>query len=677
MKSASHGMSRSTADASRLGPLDVLVLSAGCALISGEGEVVARVLYSTVSSTNRLLMMTRHFVWLVPLVDLLLFLGLGAFLALGTRSWPRRVGWLSPRLIVAWAILPILVEVGRQVHVEAWLILAIGIGVWFGPVIERHAAGMRRVFAFVIPILLGMVLLQASWIFGGDRLKQWQEDGRPLPPADAPNVLLVVLDTVRADHLSLYGYGRPTSPNLQRVAALGIRFDQARTAAPWTLASHASMFTGRWPHEINIGWMRPLRGDVPTLAEFLGSIGYATAGFVGNTFYCSYDSGLSRGFTHYQDYVLDMLGAVRTVSLIDQALKRVGPLGRFLSIGDLRLRQITHADRKGAGDVNREFLEWLSRRREPRRPFFAFLNYADAHAPYVLPAGAEYRFGEVPETQADFLFLLDGWSRVDKRHISQRARALVRDSYDNCLAYVDECLGQLIGELQRRGILDKTFIIVAADHGEGLGEHELFDHGESLYRTEVRVPLLLVPPGGRGQFRAIVDDFVSLRDLPATIVDVVRPGTRSPFPGRPLTWSFSELSGKPSGPAADSMVLSELTSPNPTDPNQGRSPAYRGPLISLAEGDFVYVRNEGDGSEELFNERDDPYELSNRARAEAMLPVLRRFRDRLQLAKAHPPTVTNLSRPRGIALQKNGSPTQGHRILSSTLEVEPTRELSE
>ena len=89
-------------------------------------------------------------------------------------------------------------------------------------------------------------------------------------------------------------------------------------------------------------------------------------------------------------------------------------------------------------------------------------------------------------------------------------------------------------------------------------------------------------------------------------------------------------------------MLSELSSPNPLDPNQGRSPAHRGPLISLAEGDFVYIRNEGDGSEELFNERDDPRELDNRARSETMLPVLRRFRDQLGQVKAHSLTGTDL-----------------------------------
>ena len=133
-----------------------------------------------------------------------------------------------------------------------------------------------------------------------------------MPPANSPNVLLIVLDTVRADHLSLYGYERPTTPNLERLAKRGIRFDNARATAPWTLPSHASMFTGHWPHELGAKWMTPLRGNLPTLAEYLGAHGYATAGFVANVVYCSQETGLARGFTHYEDYVLEKLAPLRT-----------------------------------------------------------------------------------------------------------------------------------------------------------------------------------------------------------------------------------------------------------------------------------------------------------------------------------------------------------------------------
>ena len=165
--------------------------------------------------------------------------------------------------------------------------------------------------------MLGFVILLAGFVFVGDRLKQAREAGRPLPPANSPNVLLIVLDTVRADHLSLYGYERPTTPVLERLAKRGIRFDEARATAPWTLPSHASMFTGRWPHELGEKWMTPLRGNFPTLAEYLGDHGYATAGFVANVGYCSQETGLARGFTHYEDYVLEKLAPLRTAGLVE------------------------------------------------------------------------------------------------------------------------------------------------------------------------------------------------------------------------------------------------------------------------------------------------------------------------------------------------------------------------
>ena len=638
----------------RLGPLDVLVLSVWCGLAGGELEVAARVLYKNSSSTNQLYGMTRHFVWVVPLVDLSLFVGMGVFWVVAVKLWPRRAGWLSPRFVGALALLPALRVAGPQVYIIAWLIFALGIASWLAPVLERHAAGMRRRMLWSFPVLLGMVLVQAGVVVGQDRLAQWREEDHPLPPSDSPNLLLIVLDTVRADHLSLHGYERRTSPALERLAARGIRFDQARAAAPWTLASHATLFTGRWPHELDVRWMHPLQNrDVPTVAEYLGTLGYATAGFVGNTFYCSYDSGLNRSFAHYEDYVFETFDTVRSAVLVDMVLKGLNKIGSLLAPRfpmvtwlfpeELVPRKFAFGVRKQAEVVNREFLDWLSRRRQPHRPFFAFLNYVDAHAPYLLPLGVEGRFGPGPRTEADYL-LLDGWPRLDKLRITQAGRDLARDAYDNCLAYLDARLGELVADLQRRGVLDQTIVIVAADHGEGLGEHELFDHGQSLYRTEIRVPLVIVlPPRHRAQ--RVIGEPVSLRDLPATIADLVSPGTKSPFPGRSLAKFWRADAPASSASHTGDVVLSELPSPNPIDPNQGRSPAYRGPLISLAEGDFVYIRNEGDGGEELFNEREDTHELINRAGAAALFPVLQRFRDQLRHANAQAPTATNLGAP--------------------------------
>ena len=194
---------------------------------------------------------------------------------------------------------------GPEIYAWAWLIVAWGIAVRLVPVFERSAIRPRPV-AHLESSRPGRLRRGCGRIRLRDGVAQAVARERSsLASGGAPNVLLVVLDTVRADRLSLYGYPRPTSRTLEKLARQGIRFDEARATAPWTLASHASMFTGRWPSELDVRWLTPLRGRFPTVAEYLGSHGFATAGFAANTGYCSYDTGLDRGFTHFEDYDLN------------------------------------------------------------------------------------------------------------------------------------------------------------------------------------------------------------------------------------------------------------------------------------------------------------------------------------------------------------------------------------
>jgi arylsulfatase A-like enzyme len=625
----------------RLGPLTVLMLSVWCGLVAGLLEVASRVVCRAVDPTHELYMMSRHFVWLAPLANMLVFLGLGLFLAGITRFWPRPGGWLSTRLLSALTMVPMLMVAVPQIFPEAWFVLALGIASRLVSWLELQPTNLRPWLFRSFPGLLGLVLVLAGSVFGGDWLKQRREAGRALPPADSPNVLLIVLDTVRADRLSLYGYQRPTTPALERLAKRGVRFDAARATAPWTLPSHASFFTGRWPHELDVEWMTPLRKRFPMLAEYLGSHGYATAGVVANAGYCSYDTGLDRGFTHYEDYTLERLGFLRTAVLVEEVLRTVliqdfnHEVGFLHSLRDLVQRWFYSGDRRDAAAINRGFVDWLARRPQQARPFFVFLNYMDAHTPYKLPEGARHRFGRKPQTQDELRIIYDRWSAIDKLRLPPHYLKLARDSYDNCLAYLDEQLGALFDELQSRGMLDKTLVVITADHGEGLGEHDLFEHGESLYNTEIRVPMLILPVSN-SRSEGIVRETVSLRDLPATVVDLVGLGIGSPFPGQSLAPRWRD-SSPGADRAASHPAVSELMRPSPNDPNQGRSPARRGPLISLAEDDFVYIRNEGDGTEELFNERDDPRELTNHARSDALKPVLERFRERVDRIKMSAP----------------------------------------
>ena len=318
------------------GRVDLFLLSAWCGLASGLLEVGARVVCRAIDPSQRLYLVSRHFLWLGPLSSLLFFLGMGLVLSVAVKLSPRAVGWLSPRLICAGAIMPVLMAAVPQIYAEAWAIFGLGIAVQLVPILERRITALRRRLLWSFPVMLGLVILLASYVFLGDRLKQAREAGRPLPPANSPNVLLIVLDTVRADHLSLYGYERSTTPVLERLAKRGIRFDEARATAPWTLPSHASMFTGRWPHELGEEWMTPIRGNFPTLAEYLGNHGYATAGFVANVGYCSQETGLARGFTHYEDYVLENLDPLRTSGLVEYLAGAISGIIRTLDISSLR-----------------------------------------------------------------------------------------------------------------------------------------------------------------------------------------------------------------------------------------------------------------------------------------------------------------------------------------------------
>src|SRR5262249_9021622 len=152
---------------------------------------------------NRLYGMSRHFVWLAPLANLLLFAAMGSVLAVATRLRPRRWGWLGPRIIGFWAVLPAPMVASARIYPLAWAILWPGIASRLASIVERRSTGLRRALLASFPALLATVLVLAGLIFGRDRLKEWREAGHPWPPAGSPNVLLVVLDTVRADRLSV------------------------------------------------------------------------------------------------------------------------------------------------------------------------------------------------------------------------------------------------------------------------------------------------------------------------------------------------------------------------------------------------------------------------------------------------------------------------------------------
>lgn len=322
--------------------------------------------------------------------------------------------------------------------------------------------------------------------------------------AETPNVVLIVLDSVRRAHLSCYGYARPTTPRIDRIAAEGIRFTRAWAASCWTLPSHASLFTGLYPseHLADVDTWR-LGPDRPTLAEYLRGKGYATASISCNGI-VSEHTGLTRGFEVRVD--VEALAGART-----------GLVPRAIRAAHKRWRALTRRDR-GAGQATRTALDWIGEK-AGRQPFFLFLNYMDCHSPYHPRLPTRHRF-VAPEdrTRADRIPQDPFAVMAGRLTFSARDIEVLKALYDGALLYLDAHVGALADALRRRGILDRTILIVTSDHGESFGEHGLLDHQYGLFEPLLAVPLIVRLPGGeRGG--EVDDRIVQLVDLFPTIAD--------------------------------------------------------------------------------------------------------------------------------------------------------------
>ncbi len=612
----------------------IFAASAWCGLVAGLLEVAAIAIRKRLFDADQILRLSHHFVWLIPVANLAIFIAMAAIASAVLLIWPRRGRRLFARALAALTMLPALLAAFPRIYAAALLLLAAGIGVKIVPIVERSRRRSRPflVAGFALPSIIVAILAGSVWY--RDHSRQVAEDARPLPPPGSSNVLMLVLDTVAAGHASVSGYDRATTNTLSELAARGIRFDCARSTSSWTLPSHASMFTGKWLHELPLGWLTPLDGREPTIAEFLGSRGYATAGFVANTWFCGTSSGLARGFTHYDDYRFPRLTALKNCRMVARVLDNYEVMfystrDILRSLGWLDAVQFLHesldGNRKDAAEVNRELLDWLDARDRPDRPFFAFLNYFDAHSRYVLRPGRLRRFGTEPDDDYKRI-LIDRWQEIDKSGVSPAGVAFASDAYDDCIADLDEQVGKLVDALDRRGVFERTWLIVVSDHGESFGEHpNVFCHGSSLFDTELRVPLLIVPPSGmKTPTGLVIRDPVSLRDIAATIVDMAGLGADSPLPGDPLSRFWKRRSSASVG--AEPAILSELVPNDPKERNYWGLPARLPPRASLKDSEWSYLRREVEVGEQLYHLTEDAREQRNLAQDPSVQDRLRRLR---------------------------------------------------
>lgn len=577
-------------------------------IVAGFGEGFGLLLFQRINwrQWGRVMHVSKEILWISPLVDLCFFVVIGVAVAIVARIFRRipsaRV--LSFLLIFLtsydWLMLT------GHFYRRAALLFALGVAVAFNRWFRAHEASTVstwRKSAAWLAVALAVVIIG---IQGGKWISESHAVSNLGPAAPgSPNVLVIVVDTLRADHLSSYGYSRATSPNIDNLARNGVLFENAIAPSSWSLPSHASLVTGRVVHEHGMGnvepmpwfgWGRAGLNGLPTLGEALQKQGYRTGAFSANRIYFTSNIGLGRGFIHFEDY-FDGVGdsLVRTEfgrefarlymnrspkSKITRAFRYLG-LGSWLdkdSEGSGDYGGI-YGIRKRADEVNRETLHWVAS--DGQHPFLAFLNYLDVHFGYGGPA----------------TYPKPAWDHGS-----------TIDEYDAGVKYTDDFIGQLLQGLNGLGVLKNTIVIITSDHGEALGDHGLSFHGAALYSDLVRVPLVVSWPGHVPQGVRIAQP-VSNAAIANTVLDLVG-AKQNPFPGPPLAalWGQSLPNNWPNPiselPQTNTIVAADRAM-------QGKVPiATDGWMSSVVSPQWQLIRHEKYG-DQIYDWKIDPAESNN------------------------------------------------------------------
>jgi arylsulfatase A-like enzyme len=529
-----------------------------------------------------------HAIWMTPVAECGVFLLLGAGLWGLTCCLSRT--WRAAVIVAGLGVLSSLSVSWGYLHL--WAIIALSLG-WAVFLVRALVESPRRLTAwmrFTTSALLLFVALGALWQMGRQVDRAARANVAPGPAA--PNVLLIVWDTVRADFVD-YRPDNEHTPHLAGLARQGVVFQRAIAPASWTLPTHASLFTGLYPDQHFGNWHQPLDGARATLAELYDRAGYATGGFVGNLYYCTRSSGLNRGFQIYRDHKLSLDEILRqsfAVNFMARTRSGWSCLGIYNELG-----------RKGGERVTRQFIRWS--RQQKDRPFFAFLNYYDAHDPYLPDRLADGR-----RLSAHEKLLLRTWRYRKPNVIRPDEVALARTCYVTQIKRLDRYLGEIVSELKRTGQLDRTLIVVVSDHGEHFGEHGLYSHGNSVYRSLVHVPLLMALPNRAAAGRQ-VEQPVSLCDVGRTLLAVSEVAEADRFPGQSLAALWTDATSHSARPRPALATV---------DPHPRReifahmchSPANNGKQTALLTDD-TYVISDNGQSWHMYRFDEDPQEQND------------------------------------------------------------------
>ena len=407
------------------------------------------------------------------------------------------------------------------------------------------------------------------------------------------NVLLITIDTLRADHLGAYGYSRATSPRIDALAARGVLFERAYTYWPKTRGSFVMMMTGRRPSQNGYGKTHPVLVDFnPTLASALQAAGYDTAAVVDNPNVAA-QHGYAKGFARYRETWEE---------------KDLGD-----EVG--RTRAITE--------------DGVAFLRAPRaKPFFLWLHYVNPHAPYAPPPPHDRAFldaGEVARSRR--LPVVPGFhGGIPKQWAvpGQDRLAYYVAQYDGEIAFVDEHVGRVLDALDAAGSSARTLVILTSDHGESLGEHDyFFDHGEDLFDPSLEIPLVMTVPGAPAGIRSTA--LASTVDLVPTVLDVLKLSYPPDLAGRSLLADAMGRAGTETG---------WLAAQNERNLTAAFDARYK--IVAMP-------RDDGTAGFRLFDRERDPGETKDIARSSP--DPLRVARRQLELAQERSDREWSRTRP--------------------------------
>ena len=415
-------------------------------------------------------------------------------------------------------------------------------------------------------------------------------------PGTVP-VVLVSLDTTRADHLSVYGYPRRTTPNLEELARHATLYTDLVAASDWTLPSHASIFTGMYPswhgahlQSLHPLIMQPLGASLPTLAGILKNRGVFTVGVAANKGFLAPAWGLSRDFQSFNVQTPVEVLAPRSTYYLRNGIRRL--LSCCINTEEF------DAQCRTASEINSDVIAATEDRQVRERSFFLFVNYMDAHTPYVAdgPEGMTLPSGRgAPEYARHMQMeqdIVEG-----KSTYPEAARARIIERYDVGIAAEDAAVGDLIGWLKRRGLYDRALILITGDHGEAFGEHHLAAHGVGTYQDQIHVPLIVKYPNQSAA--EVVTAPVSHVDILPTVLETLSLPVPAAVQGRPLPRTAKDV------PARN--VFSESF---PNSPFGSPTTRFDRTEVAIRSGVYKLIVSDR-GKHELFDLSKDPGELHN------------------------------------------------------------------